>query len=109
MSKGNKWIIVHAGGETGFVENALLVFKSNTKSGDYHEEMNNTNFKKWITEKLLPNLYTDSIIVMDNVPYHSICINKCPNTNSKKADMQSWLTENNVEFNESYTKPQLYE
>lgn len=26
VSKGNRWIIVHAGGETGFVENALFVF-----------------------------------------------------------------------------------
>lgn len=109
VSKGNRWIIVHAGGETGFVENALLVFKSNTKSGDYHDEMNNSNFKKWVTEKLLPNLHTDTLIVMDNAPYHSICINKCPNSNTKKADMQNWLTENNVEFNESFTKPQLYE
>ncbi|XP_063897313.1 uncharacterized protein LOC135118660 [Helicoverpa armigera] len=109
VSKGNRWIIVHAGGEMGFVENALLVFKSNTKSGDYHDEMNNTNFKKWVTEKLLPNLQTETIIVMDNAPYHSICINKCPNTNAKKADMQHWLNEHNVEYNESYTKPQLYE
>lgn len=109
VSKGNRWIIVHAGGETGFVDNALLVFKSNTKSGDYHDEMNNANFKKWVTEKLIPNLHVPTLIVMDNAPYHSICINKCPNTNYRKADMQQWLRENNIEFSEQYTKPQLYE
>lgn len=109
VSKGSRWIIVHAGGEKGFVPNALLTFKSNTKSGDYHHEMNNANFKKWVIEKLLPNLHEDTIIVMDNAPYHSICINKCPNLNTKKGDMQKWLTENNIEYNEGFTKPQLYE
>lgn len=56
MSKCQRYIIVHSGGDTGFVENALLVFKSNSKSGDYHNDMNNVNFKKWLNEKLLPNL-----------------------------------------------------
>lgn len=109
VSKGNRWIIVHAGGQAGFVENALLVFQSNTKSGDYHDEMNSKNFKKWVTDKLLPNLHQSTLIIMDNAPYHSICINRTPNGNHKKAEMQKWLTENNIEFNEQFTKPQLYE
>ncbi|CAK1595891.1 unnamed protein product [Parnassius mnemosyne] len=109
VSKGNRWIIIHAGGEKGFVENALLVFKSNTKYGDYHDEMNSINFKKWVYEKLLPNLHEPSLIVMDNAPYHSICVNRCPNSNHSKADMQKWLEKNNVSFNEQMTKPQLYE
>lgn len=39
-------IIVHAGPEHGFVPNALLTFKSGTKSGDYHDEMNYMNYEK---------------------------------------------------------------
>ncbi|XP_072930356.1 uncharacterized protein [Epargyreus clarus] len=109
VSKGNRWIIVHAGGEEGFVENALLVFKSNTKSGDYHDEMNNDNFKRWTIKKLLPNLHKHTLIVMDNAPYHSICVNKCPNSNHTKAVMQLWLRERNIEFSEQMTKPQLQE
>ncbi|GBO98522.1 hypothetical protein EVAR_114_1 [Eumeta japonica] len=46
VSKGQRYIIVHAGGDAGFVKNALTVFKSNTKSGDYHDDMNSANFKK---------------------------------------------------------------
>lgn len=109
VSKGQRYIIVHAGGDTGFVTNALLVFKSNTKSGDYHDEMNSTNFKKWVIEKLVPNLREPSIIVMDNAPYHRICVNKVPNTNSLKKDMQLWLTQNKIDYGENLTKPQLLE
>jgi hypothetical protein len=32
ISKGNRLIIVHAGGEMGFVNDALLIFKSGTDS-----------------------------------------------------------------------------
>lgn len=109
VSKGQRYIIVHAGGNTGFVENALLVFKSNTKSGDYHDEMNSKNFKKWLIEKLLPNLKEPSIIVMDNAPYHRFCVNKVPSTNSLKKEIQLWLTQNKLEYDEGLTKPQLLE
>ncbi|GBP58671.1 hypothetical protein EVAR_97074_1 [Eumeta japonica] len=82
VSKGQRYIIVHAGGDAGFVKNALTVFKSNTKSGDYHDDMNSANFKKWVIEKLVPNLIEPSIIVMDNAPYHRVCVNKVPNSNA---------------------------
>ena len=39
-------IIVHGGGHEGFVEDALLIFKSGQKSGDYHSSMNSENFCK---------------------------------------------------------------
>jgi hypothetical protein len=44
VSKGNRAIIVHAGGELGFVPNALLIFQSGKKTGDYHDDMNSANF-----------------------------------------------------------------
>lgn len=76
VSKGKRWIIVHAGSEKGFVPNALLIFSGKNKQEDYHSEMNAQNFIKWVTEKLLPNISEPSIIVMDNAPYHSIRTNK---------------------------------
>ncbi|CAH0723974.1 unnamed protein product, partial [Brenthis ino] len=54
-AKGARWIIVHAEGENGFVPNARVIFKSQTKSGDYRNDMNQTNFMKWLKEKLVPN------------------------------------------------------
>lgn len=55
-----RYIVLHAGSEDGFVENASLVFKSGTKSGDYHDSMNSANFEKWFEEQLIPNLGDNS-------------------------------------------------
>ena len=32
--------------------NALLIFRSGSNSGDYHDYMNHANYKKWLQEKL---------------------------------------------------------
>ena len=47
---------INAGSETGGVPNALLVFKSGQRSGDYHEEINGDNYEKWLKTKLISNL-----------------------------------------------------
>ena len=52
--RGQRLIILHAGGADGWVEGAGLVFRSKTNSGDYHDEMNNEHFMEWMTEQLLP-------------------------------------------------------
>ena len=68
ISKEPRLIIVHAGGRTGFVPGAFLIFESNRKTGDYHHEMNAENYKKWLTEKLIPNLPPNSVLIIDNAP-----------------------------------------
>ena len=55
-SSFHRYIIVHAGGEGGFVKDAALIFKARSTTGDYHGQMNALNFEKWINEKLLPNI-----------------------------------------------------
>lgn len=107
ISKGKRFIIVHAGTENGFVNNALLVFSTKSKHADYHDDMNAENFTKWVTEKLLPNLESPSIIVCDNASYHSIQINRPPNSNSRKQDIRDWLTSNNITWSEEFTKIEL--
>lgn len=109
ISKGQRLIIIHAGGETGFIPNALLIFKSGTKSGDYHSEMNSENYEKWLREKLIPNLPEHSLVVVDNAPYHSVRVNPAPNSNSKKCDMMRWLTEKGILFSPTMLKPELYQ
>lgn len=61
-----RFIIIHAGGSSGFAKNASLVFPSKCNTSDYHGEMNGDLFKRWVTEKFIPNLPTNSSIVMDN-------------------------------------------
>ena len=95
VSKGPRLIIVHAGGEQGFVPNAYLRFKSQQRMGDYHSEMNSANYQKWLQEKLIPNLPANSVLVIDNAPYHNTLINPPPTSNSKRNVMISWL-ENNL-------------
>lgn len=109
ISKGNRLIIVHAGGEFGFINNALLIYKSSQSSGDYHNEMNGENFQKWMKEKLIPNLPCNSVIVMDNTSYHNCQTNKMPNSSDRKDVIKQWLTEKNIPFHESMLKTELYE
>ena len=68
VSKGPRLIVLHAGGENGFVENAYLRFKAHQKGGDYHDDMNYTNYEKWIRERLTPNLLPIGVLVIDNAP-----------------------------------------
>jgi hypothetical protein len=75
-SAGQQWIIVHADSERGFVPGAYLIFKSKTKSEDYHDEMKFKNFLRWVREMLLPNLPPNCLIVLDNALYHSMQMNK---------------------------------
>ncbi|KAJ0174525.1 hypothetical protein K1T71_009633 [Dendrolimus kikuchii] len=77
-SSGSRWIIAHAGTENGFVNGTLLMFKSQSKSSDYQDDMNSTNFLKWMSEKVILNLPERSLVVMDNAPYHCTQINKAP-------------------------------
>lgn len=108
ISKGQRLIIVHAGGEEGFIPNALLIFKSGTKSGDYHDEMNHQNFRKWLETQLIPNLPQNCVVVMDNASYHNIKSTKEPTSTTLKKAMIEWLCARNVECDEALTKPELY-
>ena len=45
--KGQRLIVVHAGGVEGWVEGADLMFKSKTNLADYHNEMNYQHYMEW--------------------------------------------------------------
>ncbi|KAJ8912064.1 hypothetical protein NQ315_016753 [Exocentrus adspersus] len=103
--KGKRLIVLHAGSENGFVNDALLLFEGK-KSGDYHEEMNANVFENWFSE-FLKKLPDNSVIVMDNASYHSRKVEKVPTQSSKKADMQAWLRSKNIKFEEGMVRRQL--
>lgn len=108
VTKGQRLIIVHAGSEDGFVKDALLTFKSGRTTGDYHHDMNYENYEKWVKNKLIPNLPPNSVIVIDNAPYHNVQLNPAPTSSSRKADMIKWLEERNIPHSSSMLKPELY-
>lgn len=109
ISKGQRLIMINAGGDMGFIPNALLMFKSGTKSGDYHDEMNGTNYEKWLKDKLIPNLPPNSVVVIDNAPYHNVKLNPAPTSNSRKQDIITWLEEKGIAHNPAMLKLQLYQ
>jgi hypothetical protein len=62
--KGNRFSIIRAGSEIGFVEEAEQIF------------INNEKFENWLQNKLLPNLPPNSIVVFDKASTHSRQYNK---------------------------------
>ena len=53
--------------------------------------MNHNTFLKWFKEQLLPNLPRLSVIVMDNVKYHSVVSDRPPTMATRKNDIIQWL------------------
>lgn len=109
IGAGQRLIIVHGGGEEGFVEGALLIFKSGQKTGDYHTSMNFDNFRKWLESQLLPALSRPSVIIMDNARYHCNERDKVPTQACIKNDIIRWLQNHNAQFDPSMTKAELIE
>ncbi|KAK8756706.1 hypothetical protein V5799_000592 [Amblyomma americanum] len=88
--KGARLILVHAGSSaTGFVQDAADFFRAKKGNhADYHSEMDGNYFEKWFTDKLLPNIPANSIVVMDNAPCHSVALEIAPAKSTRKADNQ---------------------
>ena len=98
-------MILHIGSEDGFVEGGLLIFESK-KQGDYHEEMNSEVFENGFA-KILPKLDKEAVIIIDNASYHSRKSEKVSNASTRKADVQAWLTKNEIFFEEDMIKAEL--
>lgn len=109
INKGKRLIMLHAGGEMGFIKDCLTMWEAQHKTGDYHDNMNHNMYMKWLTEKLIPNLPEKSVVVIDNAPYHNVQLDKCPTSNTKKPEMQAWLLSKNIPFDDKMLKVELYE
>ena len=111
-SKGERLIISHAGSKDGFVKDGSLVFRSKSKDNrDYHSEMNGTNFKKYLKEKLLPNITEKSVIVLDNAPYHNFVEeeDQVPTSSWLKARVVEWFQKKDIPYPDKAFKYELLE
>ena len=106
---GHRLIVVHAGSKTGFIQNAALVFKAGSATGDYHGQMNYDNFEKWLRMKLIPNIPPKSVICMDNAAYHTKVLDPVPKQYDSKKVMCEWLEEKMIPFDEKMRKTELFE
>ncbi|CAK1592032.1 unnamed protein product [Parnassius mnemosyne] len=104
--KGKRLIIGHIGGEEGFVEDSLLIFEAKKNIEDYHQEMNADSFEKWF-RGVLPKLKPNSVVVMDNAPYHSRKLESLPKMSWTKPRILEWLTSKNISFEATMVKATL--
>ncbi|XP_063585511.1 uncharacterized protein LOC134762951 [Penaeus indicus] len=102
-----RFTIVYAGGKDGFIPGSFLIFKSGTALKETHESMTHECFQSWFQTQLLPNIPANSVIVMDNAPYHSQFSIKMPALNSNKSEILQWLGEHNIAHETSRTKYEL--
>ena len=58
--------------------------------------MNGDSYETWFTTKLINNIQPNSVIVIDNAPYHSIHTEYIQKSSSKKSEIQEWLTNKNI-------------
>ncbi|MBU2646847.1 transposase [bacterium] len=107
---GERLIIMNAITRDGWVPNAKTVFKSTRKTGDYHGQMNAELFTKWFEEKLIPNIPDNSLIIMDNAPYHNILSpQSAPTAASSRKKIRDWLEKNNIACGEDCLKAEMVE
>ena len=105
---GPRLIILHAMTAKGWVNNSELVFEAKKRTGDYHGQMNWGNFSIWFKEQLLPNIPPNSLIVLDNAPYHNVLADGfLPREGRSKEQLQAWLTRNGYPWGKDMLKSEL--
>lgn len=102
-----RFTIVYAGGKDGFIPESFLIFKSGSVHKETLDSLTHECFQSWFQTQLLPNIPANSVIVMDNAPYHSQFSNKLPVLNSNKSEILQWLKEHNIAHETSHTKYEL--
>jgi len=93
--KGGRLVLLHAGNENGFVHGAEFMFHSK-KTADCLEEIDSLRFEQWLNNYVLPNIKPNSVIVIDNAPYHMEKVDCIPTNAMPKTDIQVWLASKGV-------------
>ena len=86
-----------------------MIFEGKKSTGDYHGSFNFEVFYGWFQKQLLPNLPDKSCIVMDRATYHMVPEERLTLTQMKRAEIQQWLTNNKIYWEEHWLKPKLLE
>lgn len=108
--KGDRLIIVNAITKDGWIPNAKLVFKASKKTGDYHSNINWDNFSEWFQEKLLKNIPENSLIIMDNAPYHNVFAEEAfPKKSHSVKRLREWLSDNEIPWTKDMLKTELFD
>ena len=97
-AKGDRIVIVHCGGRSGFIDGALGIThkKMADAPADYHGTMNSAIFEDWFENSVLKMLEEPSVIVCDNAPYHSRVLNPRPNSSWRKPLILHYMSTHNI-------------
>ena len=72
--------------------------------------MNWKVFSEWFSQQLLPNIPENSLIILDNAPYHNVLAeNAFPKKGHSIQKFKQWLTHNEIPWQENMLKAELYE
>ena len=98
VSRGKRIVICHAGSEDGFVHEALFLCCADYSNAyaDYHKHMDGETFEQWFRDRLLPNLSSKTVIVLDNASYHSRVSQKIPTQATRKADILLFMKDHTI-------------
>ena len=80
-----------------------LIFRSGSKSGDFHDDLNHANYMKCLQEKFIPNLESKSVIDVDNASHHNVQLNRHPTSNAKKGETLFWLGKCGIRYSSDMT------
>ena len=110
--QGPRWIVSQiASSATGIVPEVGLIFKADSKSGDYHGCMDFDNFSKWLFEKAFPYMaqFPNPVFVMDRASYHMKLTPESTPASShlKKAAIIDWLVDHDIEYDASMKRMDL--
>ena len=70
--------------------------------------MDHRTFEEWFSSTLLPIIPSNSIIVMDNAPYHSRQKERLPTKSWTKAMLTEWLSRKGISYPERCLKCHLW-
>ncbi|GAB6027864.1 hypothetical protein CHUAL_014080 [Chamberlinius hualienensis] len=103
---GTGFIVIHAGTDKGYVHGAVELVKRGNRAGDNDENMNSL-FEAWITKELIPSLVPNSIIVLDNAPYHCVPADRTPTISTPKSEIITWLRKHNISCSSEMLQSEL--
>ncbi|GBP90526.1 hypothetical protein EVAR_68903_1 [Eumeta japonica] len=100
--------ISHIDSEKDFVDGGLLMVELKKNTKDYHHETYAAHFKEWL-KGIFPKLKNNSVLLLDNAPYHLRRLEQILTIEWWKAKIIDWLTSKNINFEEKIIKAPLLE
>lgn len=107
--KGRRWCFIHAMLETGLIADACYIFEAKKSTGDYHNMFNAQHFQEWWINQLMPNLPKKTVLVIDRATFHLVPEEQITPAAMRKFELQDWLTEKQIPWEDHWLKPQLIE